>query len=43
MGRITRSVVVGDRLFTVSDAGVEASRLAGLADAGWVAFPPSAS
>jgi uncharacterized secreted protein with C-terminal beta-propeller domain len=39
MGRITRSVVVGDLLFTVSDAGVEASRLSDLRDVAWVAFP----
>jgi hypothetical protein len=41
MGRITRSVVVGERLFTISDAGVEASRLSDLRDDGWVAFPPA--
>ena len=35
---IRRSLVVGDRLFTVSDAGVKASSLATLADAGWVGF-----
>jgi uncharacterized secreted protein with C-terminal beta-propeller domain len=36
---ITRSVVVGDRLFTVSVAGVQASDLATFADRGFVAFP----
>jgi hypothetical protein len=36
---ITRSLVVGDRLFTVSAAGVLASDLATFADRGFVAFP----
>ena len=36
---VRRSVVVGDRLFTISELGAKASTLAGLADAGWVAFP----
>ncbi len=35
---IRRSLVVGDRLITVSDAGMKASSLATLADVGWVAF-----
>jgi hypothetical protein len=38
---IRRSLVVGDKLFTVSDAGVKASSLGSLADAGWVAFANS--
>jgi hypothetical protein len=43
-GRITqsqvqRAVVVGDRLFTVSDGGVMASSLATLARQAFVAFP----
>lgn len=37
-GRIRRSLVAGDRLFTVSDLGVRASRLTDLGDAGWVPF-----
>jgi uncharacterized secreted protein with C-terminal beta-propeller domain len=36
---VSRSVVVGDRLFTISDLGAEASGLEQLADRGWVAFP----
>jgi hypothetical protein len=36
---IARSVVVGDRLFTISTAGVLASDLATFADRGFVAFP----
>jgi uncharacterized secreted protein with C-terminal beta-propeller domain len=36
---VSRSVVVGDRLFTMSDLGVKASGLDQLADRGWVAFP----
>jgi hypothetical protein len=36
---IRRSVVVGDSLLTVSDAGVESSNLLTLAGQGWVSFP----
>ena len=36
---IVRSLVVGDRLFTVSAAGVLASDLNTFADKGFVAFP----
>ena len=36
---IRRSVVVGDRLFTVSDRGAMASRLDTLAGEAWVPFP----
>jgi uncharacterized secreted protein with C-terminal beta-propeller domain len=36
---ISRSLVVGDRLFTVSPAGVLASDLATFADGGFAAFP----
>jgi hypothetical protein len=36
---ILRSAVVGDRLFTVSSGGVEASALDGLAPQAWLAFP----
>ncbi len=36
---VRRSVVVGDRLFTVSDLGVKASALSTLADQAFVAFP----
>lgn len=39
---IRRSLVVGDRLFTVSEAGVKASGLASLADVAWLPFPVSA-
>ena len=39
---VRRAVVVGDRLFTISALGAKASALAGLADAGWVAFPEGA-
>jgi hypothetical protein len=37
---IRRSLVVGDSVLTVSDAGVKSSRLATLAEQGWAAFPP---
>jgi uncharacterized secreted protein with C-terminal beta-propeller domain len=36
---IRRAVVVGDNIFTVSDAGVESSGLATLSPQGWAAFP----
>ncbi|MEA2274446.1 MAG: hypothetical protein QOI98_3154, partial [Solirubrobacteraceae bacterium] len=36
---ISRSLVVGDRLFTVSGMGVKSSTLDTLAERGWVAFP----
>jgi hypothetical protein len=36
---ISRSIVIGDQLLTVSDAGVLASALDGFGRAGWVAFP----
>jgi Beta propeller domain len=36
---VSRSVVVGDRLFTISEFGARASGLETLADRGWVAFP----
>ena len=39
LGQVRRSLVVGDRLLTVSDLGVKASDLATLADAAWVPFP----
>jgi uncharacterized secreted protein with C-terminal beta-propeller domain len=46
VGRIThdgagvrRSVVIGDRLFTISDQGAQASTLSSLADEAWVPFP----
>jgi uncharacterized secreted protein with C-terminal beta-propeller domain len=38
---VQRAVVVGDRMFTVSDAGVMASSLATLAREAFVAFPTS--
>ena len=38
-GLVQRSLVVGGRLFTVSDAGVEAGRLDTLAEQAFVAFP----
>jgi uncharacterized secreted protein with C-terminal beta-propeller domain len=37
--QVRRSLVVGERLFTISDAGVKASRLDNLADLAWVPFP----
>ncbi len=37
--QITRSVVVGDSLLTISYDGVKASSLATLADRGWATFP----
>jgi hypothetical protein len=39
---IRRSVVVGSRLFTISDLGAKASSLSSLADEAWVPFPVSA-
>jgi uncharacterized secreted protein with C-terminal beta-propeller domain len=36
---VRRAVVVGDRLFTLSDLGAKASGLADLGDRAWVAFP----
>ena len=36
---IRRSLVVGDSVLTVSDAGVESSSLATFAERGWAAFP----
>jgi hypothetical protein len=38
-GVIQRSVVVGDRLFTISDIGAKSSTLSSLADEAWVPFP----
>jgi hypothetical protein len=39
--QVTRSMVIGDRVFTLSHFGLKASTLDTLADAGWVAFPTS--
>jgi hypothetical protein len=36
---ISRSMVIGDRLLTLSDGGVLASALDGFTPAGWLAFP----
>jgi uncharacterized secreted protein with C-terminal beta-propeller domain len=36
---VSRAVVVGDRLLTVSPLGVKANALDGFADRGWAAFP----
>jgi uncharacterized secreted protein with C-terminal beta-propeller domain len=36
---VSRAVVVGPRLYTVSDHGVRASALDSFGDAGWAAFP----
>ncbi len=36
---VQRSMVIGNRVFTLSAMGMKASRLDTLADAGWVAFP----
>ena len=41
--QIHRSLVAGDSLFTVSDAGVKSSSLNALVDQGWAAFPPQAA
>ncbi len=38
-GQIRRSLVVGDRLFTLSEAGILASPLATLGEGVWVRFP----
>jgi uncharacterized secreted protein with C-terminal beta-propeller domain len=40
---VRRAVVVGDRLFTVSDLGVKASALSSLADQAFVPFPAAAA
>jgi uncharacterized secreted protein with C-terminal beta-propeller domain len=40
---IRRSLVVGDAVLTVSDAGVKSSTLATLAELGWAAFPAPAA
>ncbi len=37
---IQRSLVVGDSLLTISEAGVKSSSLTSLAELGWAAFPP---
>jgi Beta propeller domain len=37
---IVRSFVLGGRLFTLSDAGIEANSLDNLAEQGWLPFPP---
>ena len=37
-GVVQRSVVVGERLFTISQAGVKASSLDRLADLAWMPF-----
>ena len=36
---VSRAVVVGERLLTISDLGVKANALDGLAERGWTAFP----
>ena len=36
---VRRSMVIGDRVFTLSHLGLKGSRLDGLADSGWVRFP----
>ena len=38
---IRRSLVVGSTLYTVSDAGVQATGLRAFDDEGWAAFPPA--
>jgi hypothetical protein len=40
---ITRSIVIGDQLYTISDAGILASRLDTLAPGTFVAFPATVS
>jgi hypothetical protein len=37
--QLRRSVVVGERLFTISESGAKASALSSLADKAWVPFP----
>jgi uncharacterized secreted protein with C-terminal beta-propeller domain len=39
---ISRAIVIGDRLWTLSDSGVMASALSGFGALGWVAFPQPA-
>jgi uncharacterized secreted protein with C-terminal beta-propeller domain len=41
--QINRSVIVGDSVLTVSDAGVESSAISTLAPQGWVSFPAAPS
>jgi uncharacterized secreted protein with C-terminal beta-propeller domain len=41
MGGVRRSVVVGGRLFLISNLGVQAARLSDLTAEGWVDFPES--
>ena len=36
---VSRAVVVGEQLFTISDLGVKANGLAGFGERGWAAFP----
>jgi hypothetical protein len=36
---VQRSLVVGGSLYTVSDAGMQATGLRTFADVGWAAFP----
>ena len=36
---VSRAVIVGDKVFTLSDLGMKANALAGFADRGWAAFP----
>ncbi len=40
-GQIDRSVVVGDRVFTISDFGVGANRMPGLQSLGFASFKPA--
>jgi hypothetical protein len=37
--RVRRSLVVGGRLLTISDVGIERNSLASLAEEAWLAFP----
>jgi len=39
---ISRSVVIGERLYTLSETGVKASDLGSLSEQAWVPFPPGA-
>lgn len=38
MAQISRSIVIGDRLFTISEVGVMSSDLDGFAERGWAAY-----
>jgi hypothetical protein len=39
MAAVRRSLIVGRRLVTISDAGVQQNSMADLAEEDWLAFP----